>query len=203
MLPSQDLGHGTSSWLNISLVLVNLMFVYFREFALSTSDSIWFFCIFLALQLSGVMQFFGRLAMLVNENTQAFHFFISALLQVTYWRSCSEACWGKHWKAFRRRRPYVFWANICSMRVWEIWRACARACTRTSIISLIVRIWPTYRTSKAKLIECQLCHQHNWKFKFRTAASISSHIWTVPWALGAKVRQGDSERCHLPVCDDL
>ncbi|CAM6129965.1 unnamed protein product [Calypogeia fissa] len=32
--------------------------------------------------LSGVMQFFGRLAMLVNENTQAFHFFISALLQL-------------------------------------------------------------------------------------------------------------------------
>lgn len=32
--------------------------------------------------LHGVVNFFGRISMLVDENTQAFHFFITALLQL-------------------------------------------------------------------------------------------------------------------------
>jgi hypothetical protein len=33
-------------------------------------------------QLNGFLNFFGRLSILVDENTHAFHFFITALLQV-------------------------------------------------------------------------------------------------------------------------
>lgn len=33
-------------------------------------------------QMQGVVNFFGRIAMLIDQNTQAFHMFMSALLQV-------------------------------------------------------------------------------------------------------------------------
>ena len=35
-------------------------------------------------QIHGVMTGFGRLSILVDENTHAFHFFITALLQVSF-----------------------------------------------------------------------------------------------------------------------
>ena len=33
-------------------------------------------------QMQGAVNFFGRVAMLIDQNTQAFHMFMSALLQV-------------------------------------------------------------------------------------------------------------------------
>lgn len=35
-------------------------------------------------QMEGVVSFFGRVAMLIDQNTQAFHMFMSALLQVVF-----------------------------------------------------------------------------------------------------------------------
>lgn len=39
------------------------------------------------LQMQGVVTFFGRVAILIDQNTQAFHMFMTALLQVIWW-SC-------------------------------------------------------------------------------------------------------------------
>jgi peroxin-13 len=42
------------------------------------------------MQMHGVVVFFGRVSFLVDQNTQAFHFFITALLQVSVLGFISE-----------------------------------------------------------------------------------------------------------------
>lgn len=39
-------------------------------------------------QMQGVVNFFGRISILVDQNTQAIHMFMSALLQVLYLSFC-------------------------------------------------------------------------------------------------------------------
>lgn len=68
------------SW---SLFLPSTKALVCQEKALKTSTNM--LCI--VGQLHGVVNFFGRISMLVDENTQAFHFFITALLQVLW--NCS------------------------------------------------------------------------------------------------------------------
>lgn len=45
-------------------------------------NAVIYFCVFSLLQTQGVVNFFGRIAILIDQNTQAFHLFMTALLQV-------------------------------------------------------------------------------------------------------------------------
>ena len=63
----------------ISVILLLLCNCYFWKKVITNSLQL--------LQMQGVVTFFGRVAILIDQNTQAFHMFVTALLQVIWW-SC-------------------------------------------------------------------------------------------------------------------
>lgn len=73
-------------------------------------------------QMQGVVNFFGRISILIDQNTQAFHMFMTALLQVCFschtWLYLYSLSFGISFQSITLS-VLAFWS------VWiVIWRAC-------------------------------------------------------------------------------